>query len=43
MTEVERMAVFDRIASGVEIHGGASKMLEYNVRLFFEKSMKPGV
>jgi hypothetical protein len=43
MTEVERMAVFERIASGVEIHAGASKMLEYNVRLFFEKSMKPGV
>jgi hypothetical protein len=43
MTEVEWMAAFDRIASGVEIHAGASKMLKYNLRLFFEKSMKPDV
>jgi hypothetical protein len=36
-TEVRRMAVFDRIASAVEIHAGEPNMLEYNVRLLIEK------
>ena len=37
ITEVRRMAVFDRIASAVEIHAGEPNMLEYNVRLLIEK------